>query len=608
MTFISESRTDASRDAKSAGGRLAGWFEPVLLALLATLFVTLVGLRGSDATGIANSDDLMRLVEVRDLLAGQDWFDLHQYRLGLEGGTLMHWSRLVDAPIAAIVMAVTALTGDAALGEAAAKIIWPALTLLFAMAALMTACARTGNAASRLPVAVVGAIALWTTGAFGPGALDHHNIQIALSLWLLALLVPGSRPVVAHAWAGLVAVLMIAIGMEVMPYVALAGAYVTLRFALGVGRPAELRAFGGAIAGSALAVFLATVAPANWGYDACDAFSSFHLVVGATAGLGLVAASFTHGMAARVTALAALGVAGIGIVVLAFPHCLANPLAGLDPRLRTFWLEGVIETRSLADLWAEDPFQIVGLYGMALCAFAVSALSVWRAAPLPRGQAVAFASFLAMGIAVTAWQQRGFIFAAGFAILPLGFWIARMRAAMPAKRGLSDSLRLAGAWAVSLNLFWWMAGAQAASLFAAAPTLQQQAAGVSARDYCYTADLYAPLAAESPGVVLGATDIGAMILLNTHHRAVAGPYHRDTAGNLLLIDAMLSDPDATRTKLAAHGVTLIADCLNGADGFDFIEAAPNGLQAALRSDRLPGWLEPVASTVGKPLVLYRVRP
>ncbi len=604
MTFLSEPRSDVVRGAVSASAR----FEPILLALLATFFVTLVGLRGSEATGIANSDDLMRLVEVRDLLAGQSWFDLNQYRLGLEGGTLMHWSRLVDAPIASIVMALTALTGDAALAEAAAKIIWPALTLFFAMAALMTACARTANAAARLPVAVVGAIALWTTGAFGPGALDHHNIQIALSLWLLVCLLPGSRPVHAHGFAGLVSVLMIAIGMEVMPYVALAGLYVTLRFALGFSRAAELRAFGGAIAGSALAVFLATIAPANWGYDACDAFSSFHLVVGGMAGLGLVAASFARGAAARFGALAALGVAVAGIVVLAFPHCLANPLAGLDPRLKTFWLEGVIETRSLADLWAEDPFQIVGLYGMALCAFAVSALSLWRGGPLRRGHAVAFLSFLAMAIAVTAWQQRGFIFAAAFAILPLGFWIVRLRAAMPARRGLSDSLRLAAVWAVSLNLVWWMAGAQAASLFASAATLQQQAASVSARDYCYTADLYAPLAAEPAGVVVGATDIGAMILLHTRHRAVAGPYHRDTAGNLLLIDAMLSEPDMARAKLAAHGVTLIADCLNGADGFDFIAAAPHGLQAALRSGRPPDWLEPVPATVGEPLVLYRVRP
>ena len=40
--------------------------------------------------------------EVRDLLAGQGWFDLHQYRMAPPEGTLMHWSRLVDIPLAAL--------------------------------------------------------------------------------------------------------------------------------------------------------------------------------------------------------------------------------------------------------------------------------------------------------------------------------------------------------------------------------------------------------------------------------------------------------------------------------------------------------------------------
>lgn len=604
MTFLSEPSADAARNANPQSGRL----EPVLFALFATLAVTLIGLRGSNATGIANSDDLLRMVEVRDLLAGQNWFDLTQYRLGLEGGTLMHWSRLVDAPIAAIVVAVTALTGDQTTGEAAAKILWPALTLLFAMGALMVACERTGNAAPRLAVAVIGAVALLTTGAFSPGALDHHNIQIALSLWLLAVLLPCRWRVAAHAWAGCVAVAMIAIGMEVMPYVALAGLLVVARFVSGAATPAELRVFGLSIAATAAAIFLATIAPADWSYAACDAFSSFHLVVGAIGGLGLAAMSLAKTRVSRIAALTGLGAAIGTIVVTAYPQCLANPLADLDPRLKTFWLDGVIETRSVFDLWASDPFQLVGLFGMALCALALSVFAVLRGGPLPRGQAVVFTAFLAMGVAVTAWQQRGFIFAAAFAILPLAFWIGRLRDTMPEKRGFADSLGLAGAWAVSLNLVWWIAGAQAATLFSSAPTLQQLAASVSARDYCYTPDLYAPLASEPAGVVLGATDIGAMVLLHTPHRAVAGPYHRNTAGNLLLIDAMLAKPEEAREKLAANGVTLIADCLNGADGFDFVAAAPNGFQAALRSGGLPDWLEPVPATLGEPLVLYRVRP
>ena len=61
-----------------------------------------------------DNDSLLRLVQIRDLIGGQGWFDLHQYRMGPDGGFVMHWSRLVDAPIAAIMLAVAAVTGSMA--------------------------------------------------------------------------------------------------------------------------------------------------------------------------------------------------------------------------------------------------------------------------------------------------------------------------------------------------------------------------------------------------------------------------------------------------------------------------------------------------------------
>src|ERR1700694_2453450 len=45
-----------------------------------------------------STDDAMRLVQFRDLLAGQGWFDLTQYRLSPPDGAAMHWSRLIDPP------------------------------------------------------------------------------------------------------------------------------------------------------------------------------------------------------------------------------------------------------------------------------------------------------------------------------------------------------------------------------------------------------------------------------------------------------------------------------------------------------------------------------
>ena len=48
---------------------------------------------------LPDPDDTLRMVQVRDLLAGQGWWDLHQYRVAPPQGMLMHWSRLVDAPL-----------------------------------------------------------------------------------------------------------------------------------------------------------------------------------------------------------------------------------------------------------------------------------------------------------------------------------------------------------------------------------------------------------------------------------------------------------------------------------------------------------------------------
>lgn len=47
---------------------------------------------------LPDTDDAMRLVQIRDLLAGQGWFDMSQHRLMPPNGAGMHWSRLVDAP------------------------------------------------------------------------------------------------------------------------------------------------------------------------------------------------------------------------------------------------------------------------------------------------------------------------------------------------------------------------------------------------------------------------------------------------------------------------------------------------------------------------------
>jgi hypothetical protein len=107
------------------------WKNDLLLAFCATLVVLAINAI-SGFPSLANyggdNDSMLRLVEVRDLLGGQGWFDLHQYRMGPAGGFVMHWSRLVDTPIALIILAFHAMGASAATAERdhlAARSLWP---------------------------------------------------------------------------------------------------------------------------------------------------------------------------------------------------------------------------------------------------------------------------------------------------------------------------------------------------------------------------------------------------------------------------------------------------------------------------------------------------
>ena len=62
---------------------------------------------------LGDTDDNMRMMQVRALLAGQDWFDLRQYRLNPPIGANIHWSRLVDLPLAGLILLLRPFVGGA---------------------------------------------------------------------------------------------------------------------------------------------------------------------------------------------------------------------------------------------------------------------------------------------------------------------------------------------------------------------------------------------------------------------------------------------------------------------------------------------------------------
>src|SRR5271170_4207553 len=142
--------------ARETGGLLLR--SPAGLALLALalstaqLWPSIVEVWTTGAYGLPA--DAMRLVEVRDLLAGQAWFDLHQYRLDPPAGLDMHWTRVLDVPLALLIKSFS-LVVPAIEAERITRIVFPMALLFGFYAAVINTASRLAGPAAMMPAAVI---------------------------------------------------------------------------------------------------------------------------------------------------------------------------------------------------------------------------------------------------------------------------------------------------------------------------------------------------------------------------------------------------------------------------------------------------------------------
>jgi hypothetical protein len=564
-------------------------------AAAAMLFALAAGLPKLAEPGIDN-DSLMRLVTVRDLLAGQGWFDPTQYRMGPEGGLAMHWSRLVDAPIAL-------LAGP--FGETAAAFAWPALLLVATLTLILAIAARLGGTGARFPALVLAVTALHFLATFSPGTFDHHNVQLLLALTMLAGLVAGTGR--GGFAAGAAAALSLAVGMETLPLVAAAGAGAALTFWLrGSKESGTAAGFGLGFAAAAAVTLVATLPFAAWWRATCDAYSGGHAAVAIVAGLGLAGTARVAGQrsaAARLGALAVTGAAVLAVVLIALPACLADPYADLDPRLTDYWLDWVSEAQSAATMLRSDPGQAATHYATPLVALVLLAGGA-VACGHGRSRLLAFL-LLAVATAVSWWQVRGAVFSMMLAVPVLAAWIAAMRS-RAAAGGTRGSLWLAAAWLLSFNVGWGLAVQGAAALVSPrSPEARAAAAELKTAAACRKQADYAALAGLPATTVLAISNLGAPILAFSPHRTLAGPYHRNQAGNLAVLDALLGPAEAAE-KIAVHyGVGIVTICPGNPETQMLARRAPNGMLAMMLAGEVPAWLLPL-ETDGA-MQLYRIR-
>jgi hypothetical protein len=131
---------------------------------------------------LSDTDDAMRIAQIRDWMAGQSWFDLRQYRLAPPDGVPMHWTRVVDVQVAALIHAF-AIVLEPARAEIAARLAY--MLILFGV--MLWGAARLGRTLAG-PAGALPAMALIATSGlmFGYmqfGRIDHHALQMVLLLF-----------------------------------------------------------------------------------------------------------------------------------------------------------------------------------------------------------------------------------------------------------------------------------------------------------------------------------------------------------------------------------------------------------------------------------------
>ena len=580
--------------------------QPNFAALLAAawLLVALVLLlQYWDQTGrtLLDTDDAMRLAQLHGWLGGQGWFDLHQARMQPPEGYDTHWSRLIDAGLAGLLFLFGLFT-DGASAERLMRAWWPLLWLLptiAGMAAIAWRIAGREAATVALLLALVGVPAYQQ---FTPGRIDHHNVQIALTMLTVAATVWSDRVRWGATAAGLLTGAALAIGFESVPYLAACGAVFALRYVIDRDNAVDLRSYGQWLAASSIAGFFATIGSQHWLRHSCDSIAVNTLAALVCGGLALTLAAWLNHEARITRAVAIAAAAGLTATVLLLiePACARGPFGMVDPAIWPIWLGEVREMQPLLAVFQKNP-----LTGAAIAAFpavAVVATLVMlsdRAMRRDMGFLAAAAVFL-IAVLVTLGAIRGYSYAIWFGMPMVAAMALRLFAALRLKTVVA---RVAATLALT-----------PLALSTGAITIAH-AAGFDDKDVfdrptskaCLLSASYAPLAQLPPGIVATDVSYGPFLLALTPHSVLAGPYHHLSKGIIAAHRSLSEPPEQARAALAEQRVSYVMICgPRPPDGLAEPERSPS-LWGRLRAGAVPDWLEPVGNPTTDAFAVYRVK-
>ncbi len=551
-------------------------------------------------------DDFLRMVEIRDLLAGQSWFDVTQYRMNPPHGGLMHWSRLVDVPIAAIILTMEPLFGTD-IAERIAVTVWPmVVTALFGFFLVKIAFlfARRWMAPASI---VLMAFCGFITVQSGVLRIDHHNMQMLAALAALYFSLRDTRPVSAF-WTGLFLALQASISIEGLAFVPAFGLLYIWPWLTDSGAEKEegarMTAFLASFTLVSGVTLLATRGVAMMFTSYCDAISAPYMLAAAvgSAVLALAAMLPLRTIWARGAAIALAVALALIAVALVSPQCLSGPFAQLDPIVRLYWYDKVLEGRPLT----KQPAVVIG-YHLVAVLLGLYALLVARAKAADENEKQRWTRLFWVSIPVIllSFMIARIIATAHLFLLPATAWLllymweqSRAKSSLAARMG-GLIAALAVAWPISAPYV-------GAAVEKIDPVSENNRGGVGKQ--CIDPAAQQALNALQPGIIFAPLDIGSNILERTQHSIVTSGYHRNNAMMKFVIETFIASPEAAEASVRHSGAAYVALCPEFQEVRNYASGVNKHSFAATLPVTTPDWLCPVPIEGKSQLLLYRVKP
>ena len=551
---------------------------------------------------LPDTDDNLRMAQVRALLNGQAWFDLRQYRLNPPIGANIHWSRIVDLPIAGIILALRPLVGGIDAEKAAIAIapMLPLLPLLFALSLIV----RRLVDPRAYPLAFAGLFfAGSATGMFMPARIDHHGWQLALAALAIAGLVDKKRAR-GGVVVGLATAISLSIGLEMLIYLALAAAAITLLWVFDADERRRLAGYAASLGGGTALGFLLFASYTNR-LPVCDALSPVWLsdaLLGSALLLGL--SNYSPADWKRRLLLAV----GAGVVIAAFhalmwPHCLSR-LEGVSPEVEQLWLSHVREARPIYRHGARIAAMVSALPVTGVAGWILLAI-VRRRDPKALRFVIAAALSCIVATLLLLWQTRTGPAAQIFAIPGAAAltWIA-VPWAFQSRHAIVRTLGTA-----ALIIIGFGAAGPLATMISKPPKPTPREAQVNiANKQCNSLWGMRFIAKEPRGLIFTFVDLGPRLIAVTHHDAITGPYHRNGEQIGDVMKAFRGNEAQARTIIAdKYKSDYLMICPNMSTSTIFRSETPKGFYSQLEKGWTPVWLQPVPLAKGSPFRMWRVR-